>query len=271
MRSNGFGKRFGTEPDFSGILICSDFDGTLYSHGFAPADKEAIDYFISRGGLFSLATGRDGRWLSAGNLPFEPNAPGACENGAVIFDFASKDVVALKAMDDGYPAIISDLIAGMPLSRIDIVSYGLRTGFEASDPDDFRRALGRITTPVMKVVAYKKEPSEDYVPEDALRIVNGRANVLSNSKSCFELNAPGVDKASGVLDVKAFTGAELLITAGDCNGDVSMFGIADDSFAVGNAIPAIKKIAGHVTEATVREGAFPEIVESVARLYGGAV
>ena len=51
---------------------------------------------------------------------------------------------------------------------------------------------------------------------------------------------------------------------------MSMFRIADDSFAVGNAIPELKAISGHVTEATVSEGAFPEIIRAIACLYGGA-
>ena len=93
---------------------------------------------------------------------------------------------------------------------------------------------------------------------------------MSNSRNCFELTAPGIDKAYGSRLVKKLTGARLLVTVGDCNGDISMFRVTDDSFAVGNAIPELKAIAGHVCRSTVTEGAFPEIVRDIAFIYGGA-
>ena len=261
---------FRTEPDLSGILVCTDFDGTLYHHGIAPGNAEAIQYFIDRGGLFTFSTGRDGRWLSAGNLPFTPNAPACCMNGAMIFDFQCKDIIQTTPMAEDYPEILEDLIAATPLRRADIVSEKLRIGFNTDDPADFRRALSRIDSPVFKLVAYKTEPSEIWVPEEARRACRGRANLLSNSRNCFELTAPGVDKASGAAYIQRLTGAKKLIVVGDCDGDISAFRAADDSFAVGNAIPALKAIAGHVVDPTVSDGAFPEIIRQIALLYGGA-
>ena len=261
---------FTTQPDFSGILICTDFDGTLYDHGIAPSNAEAIRYFIDRGGMFTLASGRDGRVLNGGNLPFVPNAPAACMNGGMIYDFQLDEILIRNPMADNWPELLDDLIAGTPLRRADIVSEGLRIGFNTDDPEDYARARAQIDTPVFKLVAYKAEPSDDLVPEAARRICEGRANVLSNSRNCFELTAPGIDKAWGVKKVRELTGASMLITVGDCNGDLSMFSVSDDSYAVGNAIPSLKAAAGHVTEADVTAGAFPEIIRSVASLYGGA-
>ena len=261
---------FKKEPDFTGILICTDFDGTLYSHGIAPANVPAIDYFMKRGGKFTLCSGRDGRLLNGGNLPFTPNAPAACMNGGIIYDFQKDAILTRNPMADNYYVLLQDLIDGMELRCADIVSENLRIGFNTADPDDFARARAQISSPVYKLVVYKAEPSDDWVPEAAKRICSGRANVLSNSRNCFELNAPGIDKAYGARTVKEYTGAKILITVGDCDGDMSMFRIADDSFAVGNAIPELKAISGHVTEATVSEGAFPEIIHAIACLYGGA-
>lgn len=261
---------FKKQPDFTGILICTDFDGTLYDHGIAPSNAPAINYFMEHGGLFSLSSGRDGRVLAGGNLPFTPNAPAACMNGAMIYDFGRGEILLKRPMAPDYYVLLDELTASMPLRRVDIVSENLRIGYDTSDPEDYENAKSRIDSPVYKLVVYKAQPSEDWVPEIASRICEGRANVLSNSRNCFELNAPGVDKAFGAQYVKKLTGARMLVTVGDCNGDLSMFRVADDSFAVGNAIPELKRIAGHVTEATVSEGAFPEIVRELALLYGGA-
>ena len=261
---------FKKEPDFTGVLICTDFDGTLYHHGIAPVNARAIQYFMDRGGSFTLVSGRDGRLLNSGNLPFTPNAPAACMNSGMIYDFVRDRILLKRPMAEDYCEILADLIAAMPLRRADIVSEALRIGFNTDDPEDFARARAQITTPVFKLVVYKAEPSDEYVPEIAVKTLRGRANILSNSRSCFELTAPGVDKAFGARCIKALTGARVLITVGDCNGDLSMFRVADDSFAVANAIPELKAVAGHVTAASVDEGAFPEIVRTVAFLYGGA-
>ena len=267
---SGTDLKFKKEPDFSGIVICTDFDGTLYDHGIAPANVPAINYFMSRGGLFTLCSGRDGRLLNGGNLPFTPNAPAACMNSGMIYDFEKDEILEKNPMDDDYYVLLEDLIAGMALRRADIVSEDLRIGFDTAVPADFAAARAKIKTPVYKLVVYKAQPSDDWVPEEAVRILAGRANILSNSRNCFELTRPGIDKAYGVKKIKKLTGAKLLITVGDCDGDISMFRVADDSFAVGNAIPELKKIAGHVTDNTVTQGAFPEIIHDLAYLYGGA-
>lgn len=261
---------FSKQPDFTGILICTDFDGTLYDHGIAPANGDAIRYFIDRGGMFTLASGRDGRVLNGGNLPFVPNAPAACINGGMIYDFEKDEILIRNPMADNYYEILDDLMASMPLRRADIVSEDLRIGFDTNDPEDYAWAMAQIRTPVFKLVVYKAEPSEDWVPEIALKVCEGRANVLSNSRNCFELTAPGIDKAWGVKKVRELTNPRMVITVGDCNGDLSMFAVADDSYAVGNAIPELKAVAGHVTKADVTEGAFPEIIRDVALRYGGA-
>ena len=44
---------------FDGILLCSDWDGTLSDSGNIPkANIDAIRYFQREGGLFTFASGR---------------------------------------------------------------------------------------------------------------------------------------------------------------------------------------------------------------------
>jgi len=245
---------------FDGMLMCSDFDGTLYSHGVAPANTDAIRYFMDNGGLFTLCTGRDGRVLNAGNLPFTPNTVGACMNGAMIYDFVSKEILEKYPLGEEYPEILEELIEAMPLKSADIVSENLRIGFSTDSREEFDAARAQIDSPVYKLVVYKDEPSRDWIPEPARRLCAGRYNVLSNSKNCFEITAFGINKAFGVKKLMELTGARTLITVGDCDGDVSMFQVADLRFSVANAIPELKVLSSYVTRAGVKEGAFPEIV-----------
>ena len=44
---------------FSGCLLACDIDGTLVENGYInPKNVEKIEYFMSEGGIFSIATGR---------------------------------------------------------------------------------------------------------------------------------------------------------------------------------------------------------------------
>ena len=45
---------------FSGILLCTDLDGTLYRNDKTVSDEnlDAIEYFKNKGGLFTFITGR---------------------------------------------------------------------------------------------------------------------------------------------------------------------------------------------------------------------
>ncbi|MBQ1272136.1 MAG: HAD hydrolase family protein, partial [Clostridia bacterium] len=59
---------------FDGILICSDVDGTLAEGKNIPEKNlEALRYFQSEGGLFTLATGRPAGYESVLGVPL--NAP----------------------------------------------------------------------------------------------------------------------------------------------------------------------------------------------------
>ena len=74
---------------FEGILLVSDIDATLFNseHHISEENAQAIEYFKSEGGLFSVASGRMrdavGNYLNELKI----NAPTILHNGAKIYDF----------------------------------------------------------------------------------------------------------------------------------------------------------------------------------------
>ena len=77
--------------DFSDILICSDFDGTLFNEKVSDTDADAIRYFQEHGGAFTLCTGRFPTVLKDKNVSnLSPNAPMICMNGALIYDLKTE-------------------------------------------------------------------------------------------------------------------------------------------------------------------------------------
>ena len=73
---------------FDGCLIASDVDGTLVSDDHIPQiNIEKIEYFVSEGGLFSLATGRTAGAVSSVTSKIKNLSPSIVANGSVIYDF----------------------------------------------------------------------------------------------------------------------------------------------------------------------------------------
>jgi len=86
---------------YSGILLASDYDGTLAaSDGTIPERvRQAIRAFIAEGGRFTVSTGR----TLLGFHAYDPeliNAPAILANGGMIYDYASRTVTALFGLDE---------------------------------------------------------------------------------------------------------------------------------------------------------------------------
>ena len=79
---------------FDGCLLASDIDGTLLSGDLLPQKNiEKIEYFISEGGAFALATGRTAGAVSSVTSKIKNLSPSIVANGSVIYDF--EDDIAL--------------------------------------------------------------------------------------------------------------------------------------------------------------------------------
>ncbi|MBO5126653.1 MAG: HAD hydrolase family protein [Clostridia bacterium] len=86
---------------FSGILLASDYDGTLAARdGTIPErERQAIRMFIAEGGRFTVSTGR----TLLGFHAYDPdliNAPAILANGGMIYDYSSREITELLGLDE---------------------------------------------------------------------------------------------------------------------------------------------------------------------------
>lgn len=73
---------------FEGCLLASDIDGTLLLSDYLPQNNiDKIEYFISEGGSFALATGRTAGAVSTVTSRIKNLSPSIVANGSVIYDF----------------------------------------------------------------------------------------------------------------------------------------------------------------------------------------
>ncbi len=89
------------KPDFSSWLVASDIDGTLNNKMRKLPERNllAINRFISLGGNFTLASGRNPQsmWRHYKKLPLG-SIPAVVMNGAGIYDFDKSEMIYFKPL-----------------------------------------------------------------------------------------------------------------------------------------------------------------------------
>ena len=251
--------------DYSDYLICSDYDGTLDYGGICEKNIQAINYFTSHGGKFTLCTGRNGEsFYSDKKIEFEINAPIIGLTGSQIYDGKTKTVIEQYCMDDNWADIVSEIIGNLEYEQtIELVGVNDCCLIKTSDKDECLRMLSKCSQEKL----YKITGYTDYkggAPLDPMleAICLNRCNVTSNGYGTYEITRLGVNKGFSAVRVKELVGAKKLICVGDFIGDISMLKNADVSYAVGNAIDEVKAVADRVT-VHAAEGAISAIIADI--------
>ena len=238
---------------FDGVLLCSDFDMTLAKNEvISPENAAAIRYFTENGGRFTIVSGRHPGFLLERIADFRINAPLVGYNGAMILDHKTGDTL----YEGGRP---------------DFEMFEFLRPFWEKDqrflrliPHDRKRRVPRCSrkTYPTTIDAVKKTCSVPLfnilcvsAPEDSEAIceeLNAAAvgtlyTAVRSWDAGTELICRADGKGAAALRLKEMTGAQLLVTAGDYENDISMLQTADIGYAVGDAIPEVKAAADRVT------------------------
>ncbi|MBP5270760.1 MAG: HAD hydrolase family protein, partial [Clostridia bacterium] len=109
---------------FDGILLLTDFDGTIAERAvISDKNRLAVEYFISEGGLFSLATGRFPDVLGLEGFTVKPNTYCVMLNGALLWA-PGAGVVDRRPLDTADAREFTEaLLAECPERRL----FGLHT------------------------------------------------------------------------------------------------------------------------------------------------
>lgn len=277
---------------FDGVLLVSDFDNTLiYTENAirfgAPVpplperNREALEYFMARGGRFTIATGRAlaGFIRHAGDVPM--NAPGVVCNGAAIYDFAKGGYLETAMLDaaarergqavlDRFPGVaaeayhIDNVIHAVHINDITRrQEHVTKAAFaEAASLLDVPLPLGKLLfeaehETLEKVLSYMAEQgwAEDY-------------ELIFSFSNLLEMTIKGASKGGMVRRLAARLGIamEHVYCAGDEANDISMLTAAAEGFAPANCSAAVRA-CGATVVADAREGAMAEIIGILDRRY----
>ncbi len=252
--------------DYRGILICTDYDGTMAWNGVPEENIRAIEDFKKHGGLFTLATGRANYEISHDILPVKPNAPVVCAIGSRIYDLDTHTSLMDSVMKPECAEIAAKAALAMPcLASASIYRADGREHITDISADGIVKGFADFGHDVYKVVFWLKENYSPELFEKISSICGDRCNLCSNREDILEITAPGVHKGTAVIKLKELTGASILITAGDTNGDIPMLLAADIGYAVENATDEVKAAADRVT-VHAKNAALAGIIEDIDRM-----
>ena len=251
-------------------LYVSDLDGTLMRNNerLSEYTVRTLNELLRQGLPFTFATARSIESARVITGELEIKLPVITRNGAVLADnttgrhiqksvFTKEEVELLKQM---LPELPSCGFVSCFLDDIMIRTYmpadhteGLQGYIDYYKNDPTMRKADDLDSMFCGIPGYVTMIGE----KDRIAPVYEKARGYKGWESLFqkdtyrdeywlEICPRNCTKAKSILKLKEEIGFKRLVVFGDSLNDISMFEIADESFAVANARDELKKIATHI-------------------------
>jgi HAD superfamily hydrolase (TIGR01484 family) len=246
---------------FDGILICSDWDGTLFANDTVPESTIcAIEYFKSEGGLFSISSGRDPSFLKEMSKFVLPNTYCICYGGALIADISNGEIVKSDFLDDDvFETVEALLSSGACTAKINLMCENSVTIHLT--PEEYKKSLPALPKRIYKITLNGYSDGDGEIYARVADRLNGEKYTLARSyPSYIEIMMTKNTKGRAAKMLKEKLGAKLLVGFGDYENDIPLFSETDISFAVANAVAPLKAIATYALRRTASDGAMEELL-----------
>lgn len=261
-------------------LYVADLDGTLFNSKKQVTDYTAhvLNTCIDKGMLFSVATARmpygcDYR-LSKINL----NTPSILTNGVFLYDFNKKEYLLTETIENStanqiveafkrhqqtpFLYTFSDNSINIYYGNEKMLSQTQYYSDRAKEAcgeialvSDYEKQLAKSEA-VYFALTGEKEQLEP-IADDISKIENaGCAYYLNiyNGLYCLEVFSGNASKKNALRKFMELYNIDELTVFGDNLNDLSMFEIADFSYATGNALPEVKAVATAVLDDCDHDG-----------------
>ena len=236
---------------FTGLLLASDYDNTLTYTEEAlrlcqpmppvpDANQEAIRYFMSEGGIFSVATGRAKPAFERVAADVPMNGPTILFNGAAIYDFPTGKYLCEAFLPDEAKDCIQQVIGALPFSAVEL--YHDNNDIHALQPNDVTRRHLHIThSPTVFVDSMTEVPSPI-------------------SKALFSTEPENQPALLGIRQ-------ENVACVGDHANDISMLNWAGMAFAPANALPQVLALPQVYKLPDCRDNAIAALIQVLDEKY----
>lgn len=263
---------------YNGILLASDYDGTLASSdGTIPERvRTAIREFIMEGGRFTVSTGR----TLLGFHAYDPqlmNAPVILANGGMIYDYTTKTIVDLRGLDESCVPSIRKIRDRFPNLAIEMYAPDDTCCIHLNERSR-RHFAGHLIVP-----REIDEPSEASFPCAKVMLGGLEEDIAAAQKflaaECPELGFvpthgtllevlhPGVNKGTALLRLaeRLKIAPEKIYVVGDGDNDVDMLKAAAAAFVPENGDNAAKSYATYIV-CSNDNGAVADAIEMIEKI-----
>ena len=262
---------------FSGILLASDYDGTLAaSDGTIPIRvRQAIREFITEGGRFTVSTGR----TLLGFHAYEPeliNAPAILANGGMIYDYSTRTVTAMFGLDETCISDLRKVRDRFPGLAIEMYAPDDTCCIHLNERSRRHFALHRIlpreiddpaeaTFPCAKVM-FGGSADDILAAQEFLSENCPTLGFVPTDGTLLEVLRPGTGKGTTLLHLAQLLGIapENIFAIGDGDNDIDMLKAAHAAFVPANGHPAAKACASCLV-CSNDDGAVADAIEHIKK------
>ena len=269
-------------------LVALDLDGTLLNSqkDITPATCEVLTWAKAHGIHVVLSTGRivgeaaefarqitcDDLMVTAGGAAIATASDEhILESWAMPCEIGAQAVAAVQNLPVRVMIYVGDKIYINPFSDRDFVVNYRVEGFHANKIvlDDIAGAIRARGLDVTKVYAIGEREDLDKALE-IIRPLPG-ITITSSGTDNFEVMPAGVDKGAALIRLGELLGVapSEMIAIGDSDNDAAMLRAVGMPVAMGNADPALKRLAKYVTADCDHDGVAQAIYHLFSEQGGG--
>ncbi len=269
------------KKSLSNWLIASDIDGTLNNklRRLPERNEKAIQRFVSMGGRFTLASGRNPQSMEKHfrRLPIA-GTPAIVMNGAGLYDFQKNEMIYFSAMSDEGMRLAVEAAKKFPLVDVIIVAkdiiYITGSGwfgklFVAADKLDHKhiRNIDDVPKENWGKVIFSGIPMHiTKVKKHFTSMKDPDLTLMSSSVASFEILAKNTHKGNAVLKLAEILGIEKSHTGaiGDYFNDFDMLKTVGIPACCGQAPKELKEVSEFVA-CHCNNGAVADFLEYIEK------
>ena len=235
--------------------------------------NRTINTLVEKGMLFSYATARSYSTSAKVTRGLSARIPLIVYNGALVIDNATGEILLSNFFGDEARDVLRDLIA----HGVYPIVYTFANGVE-----QFRYFPEHSTRGVMEFVATRKGDRRDHPVQTEEELFEGEIFYFAcigdpdrlaplyekyrkqyhavyqrdfySGEQWLELMPLAASKSNAIRQLKEHLGCGRLVVFGDGKNDIDMFQLADESYAVENAVDELKAVATGVIASNDEDG-----------------
>ena len=263
---------------FEKMLIASDFDGTLKTDSGIIEDsvREAIQYFISQGGYFTVCTGRTYQGFHMYDPTFI-NAPVLLTNGSMAYDYAKNETVFMNGIGEEGVTLVRAVMETFPEVAIEMYPFNktyaihldehAHRHFTSQDiPYEVISDPAQAELPWAKAMLGAHEYSQQV--QQFMRENFESPSFLPTNGGYVEIMKNGSDKGVGLLTLADSLGVphDRTFAVGDGYNDIEMLDAAKAGFVPCNGSPEALMHATYLVRSN-NNGAVAHVIEILDSMY----